>query len=362
MYSLQTNFLPPHAVSLNFERVRGRRTSVAPYVYHLVLLMLLIIIIGAVRHWVEVSGVVSGVMGSVIAVYVITVFALPHLYGPLFMSAEEVAGPVEEVVALLDNERSSATVESSGGDNTSLHSPDAEGEHFVSFFGREVPLSEVIWSWRSYAMMTFFMCVSGSGLLVINNIQAVAQAVKEDPSPFFVTVLSLANACGRVCIGLLADHSPYSRFQLQIVICLLMALAQFVLSLASPIALYPCLLTVGIMFGCTFSNVSASIADVFGSKHIGANYGYIDLAPIFGSYIFSVGLIAAFYPKGNCDDDGDDDDADCVGAHCFRYSFYVTTTACLIAAALSYLLHIYTPMNKHKLGPVKMELDDSSRS
>jgi hypothetical protein len=325
-------------------------------VYHLAVLMLIIVIIGAVRHWVDVSGVVSGVMGTVVALYVVTVFALPHLYGPLFMTPQELAGPDEEAASLLDNE-SSVNAEDSKVLSGASPAPDHGSEHFISYFGREVPLSEVIWSWRSYAMMFFFMCVAGSGLLVINNIQAVAQAVNEDPSPFFVTVLSLANACGRVCIGLLADHSPYSRFQLQIGICLLMALAQFVLSLASPIALYPCLLTVGIMFGCTFSNVSASIADVFGSKHIGANYGYIDLAPIFGSYIFSVGLIAAFYPKGDGDDDGDDN-ADCVGAHCFRYSFYVTTAACLVAACLSYILHIYTPMKKHKAVAAKVEVGE----
>jgi hypothetical protein len=46
-----------------------------------------------------------------------------------------------------------------------------ESEKFVSFFGRHMPLREVMWHWRSYAMMAMFMCISGSGLLVINNVQ-----------------------------------------------------------------------------------------------------------------------------------------------------------------------------------------------
>ena len=329
--------------------------------------MLLIIVVGAVRNWANLDGVANGVMGAGVALWVLLVWAIPSYYGPSFMTPEDML-PEEEVSPLLGDSCQSPLVpsrdtspsamqqyleadECSKGAVVVANGIDARGhaEDFVSYFGKEVPLSEVVCNWRSYAMMGFFMCVSGSGLLVINNIQAIAQAVREDPSPFFVTILSLANACGRVAIGVVADYSSYSRFQLQIGVCGLMAIAQFILSLGSPIALYPCLLVVGVMFGCTFSNVSALIADVFGSKHVGANYGFIDLAPIFGSYVFSVGLIAAFYPSGGGDDDNDDDDndADCVGARCFRYAFFVTTVACLGAGVLAYILHKHTPMRRH---------------
>ena len=83
---------------------------------------------------------------------------------------------------------------------------------------------------------------------------------------------------------------------------------------------------------------------------MGANYGFIDIAPIAGSYVFATGLIALFYPgdlsEGDDDDADDDDGAECVGAHCFRTIFWTTSASCLVAAGLSFYLHAKTPIIK----------------
>lgn len=225
-----------------------------------------------------------------------------------------------------------------------------------SYYGRDVPLSElVVLDVRVYTLMVVFTIIAGSGLLVINNIQAVAQAAHQKPSSFFVTLVSLSNASGRVLAGVVADwlrkHNLCSRLQLLAFTAFCMAAAQATLSFGTAELLYPCLLVVGFMFGSAFSNVSAVVADLWGVKYIGSNYGFVDLSPIFGSYIFSTGLITAFYPSDGGDDDGggggsndDDDEASCVGAHCFRTAFLITTSCGLLATALCYTLHIYTPM------------------
>ena len=230
---------------------------------------------------------------------------------------------------------------------------DADTKSFVSFYGRHLPLSESLCTWRMYTIMAIFCIVAGSGILVINNIQAVAGAVHKQPSVFFVTIISLANAGGRVLIGLIADASRdvLSRFQLLAMIALLMGMTQFLLSFGSSLLLYPCLLMTGAMFGATFSNIAAITADVFGSKYVGSNYGFIDLAPTLGSYIFSAGLVALFYPNStqeNIDINDNDDTTDnfCEGSHCFRRPFYVTTSCCLFAALLSHMLHVTSPMKK----------------
>ena len=154
-------------------------------------------------------------------------------------------------------------------------------------------------------------------------------------------------------MGLVSDAFAHqlSRFQIQAIVCCLMALAHLVLSFNNGILLYPCLLLVGACFGATFSNIAAMVTDLYGSKHVGANYGFVDIAPIIGSYSFATGLIAIFYPGdlSEGDDDGDDDEAECVGIHCFRAIFLTTTAACLFACSFSYYLHIYTPVYKMKL-------------
>lgn len=170
-------------------------------------------------------------------------------------------------------------------------------------------------------------------------------------SGFFVTLLALANATGRVTVGLVSDACAHtlSRFQIQACVCLAMAVAQAALTLGESWLLYPCLLLVGVSFGATFSNVAAMVTDLYGSKHIGANYGFIDIAPIAGSYLFATGLIALFYPGDLTDSDDDeydddDDDGECVGAHCFRTICLVNAASCLGAALASLFLHAHTPM------------------
>ena len=153
-------------------------------------------------------------------------------------------------------------------------------------------------------------------------------------------------------VGLVSDAwaHKFSRFQIQAFVCLMMAFAQAVLSFGNGILLYPCLLLVGCCFGATFSNIAALVTDLYGSKHIGANYGFIDMAPIAGSYVFATGLIALFYPgslRESDDDDKDDDDSECVGVHCFRAIFWTTTVSCLVASCLAYYLHTKTPINKN---------------
>ena len=225
---------------------------------------------------------------------------------------------------------------------------------FISYYDRHVPLSESLRTWRIYCIMVIFCIVAGSGILVINNIQAIAGAVNRQPSAFFVTIISLANAGGRVAIGIVADASAgiLSRFQLLGIISLVMALTQFLLSLGLTNLLYPCLLLTGAMFGATFSNTAAITSDVYGSKYVGSNYGFVDLAPTIGSYIFSVGLVAIYYPKDQHseDYDGSSEEVDhsdnemCKGAVCFQGACLVACGACVAATFLCLLLHVTTPI------------------
>jgi hypothetical protein len=54
--------------------------------------------------------------------------------------------------------------------------------------------------------------------------------------------------------------------------------------------LYLCLLLVGFLFGCSVSLLAVNVADIFGPRYIATNFGAVDSAPIFGSYIFVPGL------------------------------------------------------------------------
>jgi hypothetical protein len=85
--------------------------------------------------------------------------------------------------------------------------------------------------------------------------------VHENPSGFFVTLLALANATGRVLVGLASDAWAHrlSRFQVQAAVCLTMALAQAVLSFGSGVLLYPCLLVVSSVANHTLLHIYMSL-------------------------------------------------------------------------------------------------------
>lgn len=236
--------------------------------------------------------------------------------------------------------------------DTKLSAVSSSSSEFISFYNRHVPLKETVTMWRCYALMATFMCITGSGLLVINNIQAIVQALHQAASPLFVTILSLSNACGRLCVGLLADYfqASLSRLQLLAFIALTMAISQFLLSLGSLTLLYPCLLLVGFMFGAGFANVAAVTSDIFGSKYIGSNYGFIDLAPAVGSYVFSTGLIALFYPSPAPAGDttgGGTGTGTCYGSSCFQTPFQITAACCLLSAVVSLWMHSHTKIIKN---------------
>ncbi len=196
-----------------------------------------------------------------------------------------------------------------------------------------------------------FMVTCGAGLMVIYNVNAIAQAADLSPSSFFVTLISLANGLGRVLAGLSSDHvvqaTRISKLQLLCLVALLMSLTQALLSVGSPWLLFPCFLAVGFLFGCNVSLTAVNVADVFGAKYIATNFGLVDTSPILGSYVFATFSIALFYRDNTVLSSGE---STCLGASCFRQSFMLNSLACLAAAFALLVMHLNTPRDTAAAG------------
>lgn len=290
-------------------------------------------------HFVDTGHEAGYTLSIAVAVVMCGVMALPSYYGPRILPPcldfqDDGEAP------LLQPDESDAPAQK---EEIAMRKERLDTVDFISFYGRHLRVTEIMQEWRCYALMFVFSCTAGAGLFVINNVVAVAGAVGQKSSSFFVVILSLANGIGRMSIGVVADRlaGRLSRIQLLSITAVFMACAQFLLALNTHELLYPCLFFVGLTFGASFSNVSAIAADLFGAQHIGSNYGFIDLSPTIGSYAFATGLIALFYPNhsGDDDNDEDDDEASCEGAHCLQKAFFVTTAACLVAAVVGAILH-----------------------
>jgi hypothetical protein len=213
----------------------------------------------------------------------------------------------------------------------------------VCFYGSSVPLSVSIRTWRFWVIYCTFLVLCGTALMVIDDINMIAAALGTSPSTFFVTCVSLANGLGRVSAGYTSDLlvHKFSRLQMMSFVAIFMALAQGLFAIGSSYLLYPCLLVVGYLFGCTVALIAVTVPDVFGGKYVATNFGAVDSAPIFGSYVFVTGVVAIFYYTNTVDDAGGDS---CVGSHCFRAPFIVNACCCLLMGIIMYITHLHTPI------------------
>eukprot|EP01038_Epipyxis_sp_PR26KG_P010379 gene10379-13942_t len=246
--------------------------------------------------------------------------------------------------------------------NDTINSYDSTG-----FYDHDLPFIETIHTWRFWALFFIFLIGTGSGLMVIYNVNAIAQAANKQPSSFFVTLISLANGFGRLTAGVMSDffvkfqdnsngnnnnksnYLKLSKIQLEMIVIFFMGITQLILSCNIDYLLYPCFLSVGYFFGCLVALNTINVADIFGDKYVATNYGAVDTAPIFSSYIFSTGLVALFY-KDNIEISNDNDtiSSSCVGRMCFFYPFIINFLCCMIASFGCYILHIHTPMKYNR--------------
>jgi MFS family permease len=180
--------------------------------------------------------------------------------------------------------------------------------------------------------------------MVIDNVNEIAEAVNKYPSSFFVALIALANGAGRLAAGVSSDKlGEYaSHLEMLSFSAAAMGLAQASFAIGSETLLYPSLLAVGFLFGCTVSLMAVNVADLFGSRFVATNFGAIDSAPIFGSYLFVTALISLFYNTNTVDSEGNES---CVGSKCFRVPFIINSACCFAVALLMAFMHIKTPMS-----------------
>ncbi|CAM9204694.1 unnamed protein product [Discosporangium mesarthrocarpum] len=185
---------------------------------------------------------------------------------------------------------------------------------------------------RFWVLFLAFMCGTGAGLVVINNIASLAESLGLESSTFLVTMLGLANAFGRLSVGWFSDRVVGMGLPRSLVLCatlLCTCVVSFLLAAGFADLLYVLCVASGICYGAMFALVLALTGDLFGVTHIGTNYGLLDLGPAAGSFFFATGVVNIFYRQ-------EGDGSDCTGPSCFRGTFFCTGSSCLLACVLVY--------------------------
>jgi len=101
----------------------------------------------------------------------------------------------------------------------------------------------------------------------------------------------------------------------------------------------------GVAYGGFFGTVPTLMSLFFGTKHFGANYGFVLIAPALGTAGF--GFMAGQLYQLQIEDE---DSVQCYGESCYKTTFLITA----IATALSAVLSVLLTMHRRKLNAARV--------
>jgi len=195
----------------------------------------------------------------------------------------------------------------------------------------------------SLDFVLFFFIIyagTGSGLVIINNLGSLAQALGAPPNgqDLAVILLSASNCVGRMAFGALSDAyaARVSRPVWLVVGASSMAGAMALAAFAPLGALPFAAAWAGFSFGAFWAVGPPLVADRFGNRAFGGIYSVSMLAPAVGSYSLSLGLAAAVY-EANIGPGGG---TVCLGAACYRATFLVLSALCVAGAGAALWLTV----------------------
>ena len=230
--------------------------------------------------------------------------------------------------------------------------------------GRRVDLG-LLESFRSPEQWLLFATISassGAAMALVNNLDQVSAAVgsAETASSALVSVFSVCNCLGRLIGGEMSEFL-FRRFAVSRVACLASAQVAvafgvaFAASFPTPFGIFVAAAVVGGALGAHWGALPTLTTELFGSKHVGAIYGWLSVSPMLGSYFLSTRVFGDWYDEtlqrqktpssgvNRAADSGDtpaDDRGVCLGKACFRDAFLVGAACALASAAVTCVLAV----------------------
>lgn len=188
--------------------------------------------------------------------------------------------------------------------------------------------------------IVYFLGV-GSGVSVLNNLAQIGVSLLQlNDATVLLSLFSFCNFLGRLGAGAVSEYFVRSkaipRTAWMTVTQILMVITFLLYASALSGTLYAATALLGVCFGFQFAIMIPTASELFGLRHFGVIFNFMQLGNPIGALLFSGLLAGQVYDREAAKQGG----SSCVGPDCYRLTFLVLAGVCGLGALLSIILTI----------------------
>lgn len=211
--------------------------------------------------------------------------------------------------------------------------------------GEDFKFTEAIVKADFWLLFFVYFVGVGTGVTVLNNLAQIGIAQGEEDTTTLLSIFSFCNFVGRLGGGVVSEHFVRTKliprtFWLtctQIVMLLVYLLFAFAVNGT----LYPAVAFLGVCYGVQVSIMIPTTSELFGLKNFGVFSNIMSLGNPLGATLFSALLAGSIYDKEAAKQHGINllaSGVSCVGASCFKLTFFILSGVCAAGIILSIIL------------------------
>lgn len=200
---------------------------------------------------------------------------------------------------------------------------------------REVVVKADFW----LLWLVYFLGV-GTGVTVLNNLAQIGYAQAERDTTVLLSLFSICNFVGRLGGGAVSEYfvrlTTIPRTIWMTVTQLIMVIAFLFYAFAVSGTLHVATALLGTCYGVQTAIMIPTASELFGLKNFGVIYNFIQFGNPIGALLFS-GMLAGYIYDAEAIKQGV---STCIGASCFKLTFFVLAGLCGLGSLLGILLTI----------------------
>ncbi|XP_027333061.1 protein NUCLEAR FUSION DEFECTIVE 4-like [Abrus precatorius] len=208
--------------------------------------------------------------------------------------------------------------------------------------GEDFKFTEAIVKADFWLLFFVFFVGVGTGVTVLNNLAQIGIAQGEEDTTTLLSIFSFCNFVGRLGGGVVSEHFVRSKTIPRTVwmTCtqIIMLVVYLLFAFAIKGTLYPAVAFLGVSYGVQVSVMIPTVSELFGLKHFGVLINFMTLGNPIGALLFSALLAGYVYDNEAAKQHGIGLIASCVGANCFKLTFFVLAGVCAVGIILSIIL------------------------